>query len=92
MLRVGDIKTRSKILISVDKHFVNSFCSEAFPHGNKLPNTYLPVSVSGPIPREQREVELDQFLSKRSNRLGQKFNSKISQLNSQTTRDDLIFK
>jgi len=66
--------------------------SEAFPHGNKLPNTYLPVSVSGPIPREQREVELDQFLSKRSNRLGQKFNSKISQLNSQTTRDDLIFK
>ncbi|XP_067929901.1 cilia- and flagella-associated protein 221-like [Watersipora subatra] len=64
--------------------------SDTFPHGTKLPSTNLPVSTSGPVPRQQRERELDQFLSKRSNRLGQRISAKMAQLNS-ITRDDLIF-
>ena len=27
------------------------FCSDAFPHGNKLPSTNIPVSGYGPVPR-----------------------------------------
>ncbi|KAF6023804.1 CFAP221 [Bugula neritina] len=64
--------------------------SDHFPNGNKMPTTYLPVSSSGPVPREQREQELDQFISRRSNRLGQRIHSKLTLLNNQTTRDDLV--
>lgn len=65
---------------------------ENFPYDNKIPSTYLPVSSNGPVPRERRESELEFFLSKRSNRLGQKFKNKIDQLNSITNRNDLVLK
>ncbi|XP_052810008.1 cilia- and flagella-associated protein 221-like isoform X2 [Mya arenaria] len=50
--------------------------SDAFPHGNRMPATNIPVSGHGPVPREQREEELEQFLTRRYNRLGGKIQSR----------------
>ncbi|XP_041366512.1 cilia- and flagella-associated protein 221-like [Gigantopelta aegis] len=66
--------------------------SDMFPHGNKMPTSNIPVGVDGPVPREKREQELDYFLTKKYNRLGSKFQSKIQSLNRQISDPDLALK
>ncbi|XP_071803260.1 cilia- and flagella-associated protein 221-like [Asterias amurensis] len=65
---------------------------DEFPHGSKLPAHNNPVSSTGPVPREKREAELEVFLKKRYNRLGDKVQGKITHMNNLATQPDLILK
>ncbi|XP_071487627.1 cilia- and flagella-associated protein 221-like [Diadema antillarum] len=64
--------------------------SEEFPFGTKLPTHNNPVSSNGPVPREKRESELEVFLKKRYNRLGEKIQERVSHVNTLTNDPDLI--
>nr|XP_002733102.1 PREDICTED: primary ciliary dyskinesia protein 1-like [Saccoglossus kowalevskii] len=66
--------------------------SEDFPHGTKLPIHNNPVSSTGPVQREKRERELDMFLKKRYNRLGDRVQAKITHMENLTTNPELILK
>ncbi|XP_053374338.1 cilia- and flagella-associated protein 221-like [Mercenaria mercenaria] len=65
---------------------------DAFPHGNRMPATNIPVSAYGPVPREKREEELEYFMTKKYNRLGAKIQSRINTLNNLTTDSKLVLK
>ncbi|KAK3588715.1 hypothetical protein CHS0354_026034 [Potamilus streckersoni] len=58
---------------------------DAFPLGNRMPATNIPVSTHGPVAREKREQELEHFITKKYNRLGAKIQAKINNLNSLIT-------
>lgn len=64
--------------------------SDAFPHGNKLPTTNIPVSGNGPVPRERREQEMEYFMTKKYNRLGAKIQARTNNLNNQVTDESLL--
>lgn len=55
--------------------------SDEFPFGTKLPAHNNPVSSTGPVPREKREKELELFLKKRNNKLGERIQGKIQHMN-----------
>lgn len=63
-----------------------------FPHGNKMPNTNIPVGPSGPVPREKREEELEYFMTKKYNRLGHKVSQKVATLNNMLIQPNLQLK
>lgn len=65
---------------------------DAFPHGNRMPATNIPVSAYGPVPREKREEELEYFMTKKYNRLGAKIQSRVNTLNTLTTDPKLVLK
>ncbi|KAK3108459.1 hypothetical protein FSP39_008303 [Pinctada imbricata] len=65
---------------------------DAFPHGNKLPSTNIPVSTYGPVPREKREEELEFYMTKKYNRLGAKLQSRSGTLNNLITDDNILLK
>ncbi|XP_060601443.1 cilia- and flagella-associated protein 221-like [Ruditapes philippinarum] len=65
---------------------------DAFPHGNKMPASNIPVSSYGPVPREKREEELEYFMTKKYNRLGAKIQSRINTLNTLSTDSKLVLK
>ncbi|XP_074658961.1 cilia- and flagella-associated protein 221-like [Tubulanus polymorphus] len=65
---------------------------DMFPFGNKMPATNIPVSATGPVPREKREQELDFFLNKKYDRLGQKIKSRIKHMSGLTVNKDLLLK
>ena len=48
-----------------------------FPQGDKLPATNLPVSTFGQVPRDQRQQELEYFLSKQYNATGLRIQQKL---------------
>ncbi|PIK57014.1 putative primary ciliary dyskinesia protein 1-like [Apostichopus japonicus] len=64
--------------------------SEEFPLGTKLPAHNNPVSSSGPVPREKREKELEIFLQKRNNKLGERIQGKIEHMNSLLNNKELM--
>ncbi|XP_033097701.1 cilia- and flagella-associated protein 221-like [Anneissia japonica] len=66
--------------------------SDEFPYGTKLPTHNNPVSSTGPVPRERREQELEGFLQKRYNQLGQKIESRIGHMNGLLTDPKLALK
>ncbi|CAH1789213.1 unnamed protein product [Owenia fusiformis] len=66
--------------------------SDMFPYGSKMPATNVPVSSTGPVPREKREQELDYFLNKKYNKLGSKMQARVEQINSLKTNPDFILK
>ncbi|XP_077978067.1 cilia- and flagella-associated protein 221-like [Glandiceps talaboti] len=66
--------------------------SEEFPHGPRLPVHNNPVSSVGPVPREKRERELEMFLKKRYNRLGDRVESKVTHMENLTTDPALVLK
>ncbi|XP_038044642.1 cilia- and flagella-associated protein 221-like [Patiria miniata] len=66
--------------------------SDEFPYGSKLPAHNNPVSSTGPVPREKREAELEVFLQKRYNRLGDKVESRVTHMNNLATQPDLVLK
>ncbi|KAK2178566.1 hypothetical protein NP493_535g01047 [Ridgeia piscesae] len=66
--------------------------SDMFPEGNRMPPTNLPVSSTGPVPRERREQELDYFLKKKYNRLGSKIEARIENLDRITTMSQFVLK
>ncbi len=53
-----------------------------------MPLTNLPVSIHGPVAREQREQELEYYLNKQYNELGLRIKTKISQI--QTENPSLL--
>ncbi|XP_064648100.1 cilia- and flagella-associated protein 221-like [Lineus longissimus] len=65
---------------------------DMFPQGNKMPATNIPVASTGPVPREKREQELDYFLNKKYNRLGQKVQQKVENMDMLKTNKDLVLK
>ena len=54
-----------------------------FPLGDKLPANNLPVSQLGPVSRDQREQELDYFLTKQYNELGMRIQTKLNNVQQQ---------
>nr|XP_054768030.1 cilia- and flagella-associated protein 221-like isoform X1 [Lytechinus pictus] len=64
--------------------------SEEFPYGSKLPTHNNPVSSNGPVPREKRERELELFLKKRYNKLGEKIQERVTHMNNLTNDPDLV--
>ncbi|XP_071958358.1 cilia- and flagella-associated protein 221-like [Antedon mediterranea] len=66
--------------------------TDEFPYGTKLPSHNNPVSSTGPVPREKREQELEGFLLKRYNQLGQKIQSTINSMHSLLTDPKLALK
>lgn len=66
--------------------------ADAFPHGNRMPATNIPVGAFGPVPREKREEELEYFMTKRYNRLGAKIESKVNTLTNLITDPKLVLK
>ncbi|XP_072017653.1 cilia- and flagella-associated protein 221-like [Amphiura filiformis] len=66
--------------------------SDEFPHGSKLPTHNNSVSATGPVPREKREQELEVFLKKRYNRLGEKVQAHVTHMNNLTSLQDLQLK
>lgn len=63
-----------------------------FPHGNKMPQTNIPVSHMGPVAREKRERELEYFIHKKYNRLGKKCQVRIASLDNLKTEPHLVLK
>lgn len=66
--------------------------ADAFPNGNRMPVTNIPVSGHGPVPREKREEELEYFMTKKYNRLGAKIQARVNALNSYITDPKLKLK
>lgn len=64
--------------------------ADSFPYGNKLPSTNIPVSSTGPVPREKREQEIEYFMNKRYNRLGAKIQARTTTLNLQVTDPNIL--
>ncbi|XP_030846780.1 uncharacterized protein LOC115926231 [Strongylocentrotus purpuratus] len=64
--------------------------SEEFPYGSKLPTHNNPVSSNGPVPREKRERELELFLKKRYNKVGEKIQERVTHMNNLTIDPDLV--
>ena len=54
-----------------------------FPLNDKLPATNMPVSIFGQVPRDQREQELEYFLSKQYNTIGLKIQNKLNYIEQQ---------
>lgn len=52
------------------------------PENDKLPSNNLPFDENGPIMRDQREANLDQFLKKKLGLLGQRIHSRINYIDS----------
>jgi hypothetical protein len=50
---------------------------------DKLPNSNLPVSIFGQVPRDQREQELEFFLSKQYNSVGLRIQNKLIMIDQQ---------
>ncbi|KAH9510080.1 hypothetical protein Btru_043434 [Bulinus truncatus] len=63
--------------------------SDMFPFSNKLPNTNLPVGPNGPITRDQREKELDLYMSQRFSKLSSQFKKEYESLNELNTNPNL---
>ncbi|XP_052218079.1 uncharacterized protein LOC127835682 [Dreissena polymorpha] len=66
--------------------------ADAFPHGNRMPATNIPVSAHGPVARENREAELEYFMTKKYNKLGAKIESRNQTLNHFLTNKNLQLK
>lgn len=66
--------------------------ADAFPHGNRMPATNIPVSAFGPVPREKREEELEYFMTKKYNRLGAKIQARTNTLMGLATDPKLVLK
>lgn len=97
-------RTTSRVSVSLTPEMVNvqftmidqstpteeKLPADAFPHGNRMPATNIPVGAHGPVPREKREEELEYFMTKRYNRLGAKIQSRVGTLNSLITDPKLV--
>jgi hypothetical protein len=59
-----------------------------FPNGEKLSATNLPVGGFGQVPRDQRQQELEYYLSKKYNSIGLRLQTKLNSIERQFTVQD----
>ena len=56
---------------------------------DKLPSTNMPVSIFGQVPRDQREQELEFFLSKQYNTVGLRIQNKLNIMEAQFSQSNI---
>ncbi|CAL1538786.1 unnamed protein product [Lymnaea stagnalis] len=83
----GDAATLTPAMVNakfafIDTNVKDETKSDFFPIGNRIPLTNMPVGPNGPIAREKREKELDDFMTRKYNKLRSKLKAKVTALNS----------